>query len=173
MTGSSSEIRLKYGKDASLEKEANKWLAASVGDNKRSIARDAEKMKFERGFIGRGELQHYDPDNDWTTADSAFSVVVDPGDVDSVDPTICAEADDGNIRARNPTLLERQALMRHVEDSDYWGSTREEEIPALGLNGGARKTCVKCQRSKRVELFYAHPKTKDGFQSWCKSCQKS
>lgn len=173
MTGSSSDIgRLKYGKDAKLEADANKWLAQSVGENKRSIARDVEKMAYEGGHRSLEELCHYDPVNDWATRDSAFSIAVDPGEVDWVESTICAEVDDGNIRRRHDQLLERKALMRHVGDSDSWGSDVEGDIPALGINNGDRKVCSNCGRSKGLDLFYGNSRSKDGLHSWCKSCLK-
>lgn len=165
------EIVLKCGKDSKLEADANKWLSGGRPANKRSVSRDVEKMAFEGGHISRDELRHYDPENDWKTTHSVFTIAVDPGDADSIDPTISVAVDDGNIRSRNPQMLERQALMRHVEDTDRWGST-EEDIPPLGSEG-PRKTCTRCRRAKGIECFYAQPRNRDGLSSWCKPCQKS
>lgn len=32
------------------------------------------------------------------------------------------------------------------------------------------KTCSRCRTAKPVSEFGPHPKTKDGFQSWCRQC---
>jgi hypothetical protein len=65
-------VSVKHGRDKKLESETNKWLAESVGESKRSVARDVENMKF--GHISRDELRHYDPTNDWDTSDSAYQI---------------------------------------------------------------------------------------------------
>jgi hypothetical protein len=160
---------VKSGVDRDLERLANKLLAESVGKNERGIARDAEKMAYERGFLSVEELTVYDPANDWHTSDSVFSITVNPGDIDGVEPTIC---DDGNVRARNPAAQERLALKRHVEDSDRWGGTAED-IPLLGVNDGPRKVCAKCKRPKGLSLFSPDARNSDGLHSWCKECRKA
>lgn len=168
----SPELGLKYGRDAKLEAEANKWLYAEVGDNKRSPARDVEKTKFEHGSVTEDDLQHYDPVNTWDTKDSAYSIAVDPDDVDWVESTICADVDDGNVRRRHDKLLERKALMRHIEDSDSWGLVDEDEVPLLGVNEGPRKVCTRCKRSKGLSLFSPRTGRRGGLQSWCKQCRR-
>lgn len=35
------------------------------------------------------------------------------------------------------------------------------------------KLCKKCNQEKPFELFGKHQKTKDGFQYWCKNCNKT
>jgi hypothetical protein len=169
-----NDLEVKFGRDKKLEDEANVWLAKGVGDNDRSILRDAEKMSYEHGFISAEDLQHYDPIVDWKTTDSVYAIPINPADADAIESTICADVDDGNTRARNPRLLERQALMRHRTDEEGWGSIAEGPVPILGDNGGGvRKKCTKCGRLKGTDFFYAHPRTRDGLQSQCKSCQKS
>jgi hypothetical protein len=161
----------KYGRDEEFEAAANKLLADSVGDNKRSVARDAEKMHYEAGRIPRERLEHYDPDNDWDTLDSSFAIPVDPGDIDDIESTMRAEVDDDNVRARNPGLRQRADLMRHVEDTDHWGST-SEDIPLLGINVGPRKTCTRCKLARGLKYFSPDRRNKDGLHSWCKTCRK-
>ena len=171
LSGSDSIGSVKHGRDKKLEDEANKWLAKNVGDNERSAARDAEKMSYEHGFITAEQLRYYDPTDDWTTADSVYAIPISPSDVDVIEPTICAGTDDGNVRARNTKLADRRALMRHIDDVSGWGSA-DESIPLLGANEGERKTCTRCGRSKGLDCFYSHPRTRDGLQSQCKPCQK-
>lgn len=163
-------MELKYGRDDELEDDANRLLAGSVGENKRSIDRDAEKLAYEAGRIAFADLRYYDPCNDWNALDSAFAIQVAPADIEGIEPTICA--DDDNLRSRNPALRERKDLRRHVEDTDSWGSARED-IPLLGANEGPRKVCTSCGQPKGRRCFYAHPRTKDKLQSQCKSCQRS
>lgn len=167
----SSVGRVKYGKDEKLEEEADRLLAESVGENKRSIDRDAEKLSYPAGRITLGELRHYDPRNDWDTLDSVFTIVVDPGDIESFEPTICTDVDEGNIRARNPALRKRKDLMRHVGDDDNWGSAREE-IPLLGVNEGPRKVCSRCGRPESFLLFSPDDRNRDGLRSWCMACER-
>jgi hypothetical protein len=159
-----------YGKDEGLEKLADKLLGGAGG--KRSVERDIEKLQYEAGIISAEELRHYDPDNDWDTHDSVFALSIAPADMDGVEPTICAEVDDGNSRARNSRLQERQALMRHVNDIDSWGLDREE-IPLLGANDGPRKTCRKCKLPKGLSFFSPKADSKDGLHPWCKACRKA
>lgn len=168
------KIRLgevKYGKDDELEHLANKLLNGSVGVNKRGIDRDIEKVSYESGHIARDELEYYDPDNDWDSQDSVFAVTIDPSDLSGIEPTICADVPDGNVRARNPKLQERRALTRHTGDEDGWGTTFEE-IPLLGVNEGPRKKCSKCRQSKGLSLFSPDTRNADGLRSWCKVCEK-
>lgn len=160
---------VKYGRDEDLEKIADQLLRESVGRNKRSVARDVEKMSYECGHLSSEELRFYDPVNDWDTQDSAYSVLVDPSDIENVEPTICASVPDGNVRARNPQMLERRALMRHVGDEDNWGSPRED-IPFLGDNGD-RKVCARCSRSKSLDLFSPDRRGRLGRDNWCKKCR--
>lgn len=157
---------VKFGKDQKLEEDADKLLKGSAGENKRSIARDIEKVRYEHGLATLDELEHYDPADDWNAKDSAFAVLTDPSDISSVESTICDE----NIRARNPQLQERQALMRHVSDSDSWGSAWEAEIPPLGDNGD-RKRCSKCDRYKSLDHFSPDRRGRYGRDNWCKSCR--
>ena len=161
---------IKYGRDRDLEELADEFLNKGVRDNKRSPARDAEKMAYECGFISLEELRYYDPTNDWDTHDSAFTVFVEPSDLEFIDPSIC-DGDDGNVRVRNSRLQERHALMRHVGDDDDWGPVGEE-IPLLGVNEGPRKTCAKCKKPKGFMLFSPKADTKDGLHPWCKECRK-
>lgn len=160
---------VKYGKDEDLERAADELLREGVGRNKRSVARDVEKLSYESGFISRDELRVYDPTNDWDTQDSAFAVLVDPASIENVDPTICADTPDGNVRASNPRALERKALMRHVGDEDNWGSSREN-IPLLGDNGD-RKSCPKCGKSKSLDYFSPDRRGRYGRDNWCKACR--
>lgn len=162
---------VKYGKDDKLERLANKLLNASVGDNKRGIERDIEKVSYEAGYITRDELQHYDPDNDWDAQDSVFAVAVDPSDLSTIEPTICVDFPDGNVRARNPKMQERRALTRQIGDEDGWGTTFEE-IPLLGVNDGPRKICAKCKKTKGLHLFSSDKRNADGLHSWCKECRR-
>lgn len=164
--------RVKYGKDDELEKLADQLLNNSAGENKRSVDRDMEKMSYERGFISSEDLKFYDPTNDWDTHESPTVAPISPDDIPYVSSTICSEVNDGNIRARNPELPKRRALMRHVDDEAGWGSTGED-IPLLGANDGPRKVCTKCKQAKGLQYFYSHPRTRDRLQSQCKSCQKS
>ena len=164
--------KVKYGRDDKLEADADELLSAGIRDNKRSIDRDIEKMSYESGLISVDELKFYDPNNDWDTFDEPSSVaLVDPSGISYVSPSICSEIGDGNDRARNPRSLKRQALARHVGDSDNWGCA-EEDIPALGANEGPRKTCSKCGQSKGLEMFSPHPNTKDGRRGQCKTCRR-
>lgn len=165
------EIELKFGYDKKLEKDADAWLKKGVRDNDRGIARDVEKMSFEHGFIAERDLRHYDPTDDWSTSDSVFALPLSPGDADIIEQTICADVDDGNTRARNPAMLERQALRRHTGDADGWGSDYEAEIPALGDNGD-RKRCTKCGRNKTLDQFSPDSRNRDQLHSWCKECRK-
>lgn len=160
---------VRCGPDKKLEELANQFLGK--GNGRRGAARDAEKMSYESGFVSVDELHFYDPTNDWDTQDSVFAVVVDPGDIAYVAPTICSGVDDGNDVVRNPKLLERRALMRHVEDDDDWGPA-EEEIPPLGVNDGDRKVCAKCKKSKGLMFFSPDARNVDGLHSWCKECRK-
>ena len=129
-------------------------------------------MAYQGGHMTVDELEHYDPTNDWDTMDSAFMIFVAPSKIAAVEPTICAAVDDGNIRKWNPALEERQALMRHVEDTDEWRS-RRERIPLLGVNDGPRKMCTKCGESKGLSLFSADRRNADGRYSWCKQCHRA
>ncbi|AEK09546.1 hypothetical protein LITTLEE_167 [Mycobacterium phage LittleE] len=166
-----TEMPLRYGLDEALEKKAADWLSRGVGGNERSTQRTREKLLYEFGALTEDDLELYDPSNDWDTQDSAFSLMVSPRDLEALEPSICA---DDNSRARNQRMRERRALMRHVNDTDAWGPAAEDSIPPLGENEEAeRKVCTKCKRLKRVEFFYAQPRNKDGYSSWCKSCQKS
>ncbi|QRY51777.1 hypothetical protein [Mycolicibacterium septicum] len=165
------DVEAKTGRDDKLETEADKWLSKSVGKNKRSVERDVEKMLHESGQAG--ELEHYDPDNDWDTQDAPNgAILINPADVVKVTPSICADMDDGNVRARNLNLSRRNALMRHMGDEDNWGSNRED-IPLLGVYDGERKTCTKCGRTKRVEFFSPDKRNVGKVRSWCKLCEKA
>lgn len=159
----------KRGKDKALEDLADQLLGKGTGSNKRSIDRDIEKHFYQLGRIPLDQLKHYDPTNDWDTHDSAFSIGCD--DVDDIMPTICVVRDDGNVRARNPEILEQQVLAQYVDDSDDWGPERED-IPLLGDNEGQRKVCTKCKQSKGLSLFSPKADTKDGLHPWCKKCRK-
>src|SRR5690348_10531438 len=110
-------------------------------------------MSYEHGFLSKEDLEHYDPCNDWDTHDSAFSIYVNPGDLEHLEP------------------VGKRDLKRHVEDADDWGSTHED-IPFLGVNEGPRKTCIRCHRAKGFVAFYNASRNKDGLSSWCKSCVK-
>lgn len=160
---------VKYGRDDDLEKQANEILAASVGDNTRSIRRDVEKMSYERGRVS-GDLEFYDPANDWDTLDSAFSILTDDvtSDRGVIEPSIC-DGLDGNVRAKNERLRKRRDLMKHVKDSDGWGSP-EEVIPFLGDNGD-RKRCARCGRSKVLDCFSPDSRGRCGRDNWCKMCR--
>lgn len=172
--------KVKYGVDKRLEEEANKFLAEGAGENRRSASRDAEKMRYEAGLISSEELHYYDPTNNWNTHDSAFVIVADPSDLKSIEPSIC-DVDDGNVRAENRIRVEngetyrvppRQDLMRHVEDTDNWGSTNEE-APPLGVNKiTSGKACARCKLRKRLEYFSPDPRGKHGRDGWCKECRK-
>lgn len=165
--------RVKYGRDAELEELADKLLYDGLaGDNKRSLTRDRERMAYDLGLTSPGDLQHFDPTNDWDTLDSAFTLYIDPSDIAYLEPSICAGVDDGNDRARNKLMLERQAGMRHVGDGDEWGAG-EEDIPLLGVNEGPRKTCTKCKRSKGHQYFSPKRDAKDKLHPWCKECRKN
>lgn len=164
------DVEAKFGRDDKLETEADKWLSEGVRDNARSLERDIEKMSHEAGTLWLGEAEYYDPLNDWDTQDSAYAILMD--DLSGVEPTICADVDDGNSRARNRTMQERQKLMEHLDENADWGSTRES-VPLLGANDGPRKVCTKCGKAKGLQYFYAQPRNKDGLSSWCKNCQKS
>lgn len=165
-----ADVEAKTGRDDKLEAEANKLLTEGVGENKRSLERDVEKMLYESGQKSVDELEHYDPDNDWHAQDSAYAVLVNPADIPGIEPTIC-DMDDGNARVRNPKLRERQILMRHVDDTDSWGSAREF-IPLLGVNDVRPKICTRCKLAKRTEYFSPDPRKRDGLQAWCKQCRK-
>lgn len=160
---------IKHGRDKALEDLADQLLGKGTGSNKRSIDRDIEKRKYELGLIPLDELKHYDPSNDWDTHDSAFSIGCD--DVDDIMPTICVVRDDGNVRARNAELLERDAAMQHVDDADDWGPIAEP-LPLLGANEGQRKVCTRCKQSKGLSLFSPKADAKDGLHPWCKECRK-
>jgi hypothetical protein len=162
---------VKRGVDRDLEEQADKLLRDSAGKNKRGIARDAEKMAYERGFLSREELAYYDPANDWDTHDEPVVTVVSPDDLAYVTPTICAEVDDGNVRRRNARSAARRALARHVEDTDSWGGTAED-VPLLGANDGPRKVCTRCKQAKGLSLFSPKADSKDGLHPWCKECRK-
>lgn len=128
-------------------------------------------MEYESGYASRDDLELYNPDNDWDTHDSAFSILVPPSKID-VSSSIC-DGTDGNVRARNPKEQERQKLRRHVGDEDGWGSTRDVENPPLGINditGG--KACSRCKLRKRCEYFSPDRRNADGLHSWCKECRK-
>ncbi|MBB3752493.1 hypothetical protein FHT44_005005 [Mycolicibacterium sp. BK634] len=163
---------VKYGKDEELERLANELLNGSVGENKRCVDRDIEKVSYELGLVSDDDLHHYDPNNDWDAQDSVFAVSVDPGDLSGIEPTICADVPDGNVRARNPKLHERRALTRHTGDDEAWGSTFEE-IPLLGVNEGPRKVCTRCKQSRGLSLFSRDKRNVDGLRSWCRSCEKA
>lgn len=154
-----------------MERQADQILRGASGENKRSAARDIEKASYEAGIISLGELEHYDPGDDWDTMDSVFAVVADPVALEFFDSTECAD-DDGNIRARNQKALDRRKLAHIVRDDENWGPTREE-IPLLGASEGPRKTCARCERSKGVQFFYENTRSKDGLHSWCKVCMRS
>lgn len=160
---------IKYGKDPDLEAQADELLRGSAGENPRGLDRDWEKMAYESGYLSFEELEFYDPANDWDTLDSSYAIMVDPGDVDHIEPSVC-DIDDGNIRGQHPQLYERKKLMRAVDDREDWG-TDEEEIPFLGDNGD-RKVCAKCKRSKRLDCFSPRNDRQSGLQSWCKKCRK-
>jgi hypothetical protein len=167
-----NDLEVKFGRDKKLEDEANEWLAKNVGSNARGVPRDAEKMSYEHGFTPAEDLQHYDPAVDWPTKDSVFMVIADPADVVAMDPTICAEVDDGNVRARNPRLEDRAALRRHIDDASGWGSAADERIPLLGANDGPRKVCRRCGRSQGLQYFSPDIRNRDGLHSWCKGCRR-
>ncbi|MCG7607125.1 hypothetical protein [Mycobacterium sp. CnD-18-1] len=168
----SKELPVRYGKDDKLEADANKWLSDATGENKRGIERDIEKMSYESGLIGEDELELYDPGGDWRTKESAFTLYVAPADLEGFEPTICADVPDGNVRAANPRIASRRALMRHVEDADSWGGVGEN-VPLLGANDGPRKVCTRCKQPKGLQYFSADPRNKaDGLYSWCKACHR-
>src|SRR5690242_14057571 len=107
--------QVKFGRDRELEEQADKLLSASVGANKRGVARDIEKMSYEHGFLSKEDLEHYDPGNDWDTQDEPSVWLIDAANIEQV-PSHSSK---------------RAALMRHVGDSDDWGPT-QECIPPLG-----------------------------------------
>lgn len=171
--------KVKYGVDKKLEDDANKLLRQNVKENKRSVSRDVEKMKFEAGLISSEELHHYDPSNDWDTQDEVFVIKVQ--NLDNIEASLCT---DGNIRARSredPKLPvgvwgrageeERRGLARHIQDDDDWGATTEY-IPLLGANDGPRKQCTKCKRPKGLQYFYRDARNTDGLHSWCMECHR-
>jgi len=161
-------VSVKQGRDKNLEAEANKWLAESVGDNKRSLARDVEKMKYEGGHISRDELRHYDPDNDWDTISSAFSITTDAESIDYVDGT----ADEENVVQRHDQLVKRRELMQQVDDGSDPLLEGGENVPLVGANDGRRKVCGRCKQSKGLSLFSPKADSKDGLHPWCKKCRK-
>jgi hypothetical protein len=175
--------KVKYGVDKKLEEEANRLLAEDAGENRRSVSRDVEKMRYEAGLISSEELHYYDPDNDWGTHDSAFTIYTEPSGLELIDPSIC-DGNDGNVRDRSrvdPKLPvgvwgrageeERRGLSRHVQDDDNWGSTREEN-PLLGVNEGPRKVCTQCRKEKGLQFFSPDARNRDGLRSWCKGCER-
>ncbi len=157
---------VKHGRDPDLERLADKILTEGLSDNKRSIDRDIEKMMYQGGHLTMEELRVYDPGNDWDTQDSAYSILVEPAKMQYIEPSITHG--DENVRARNPRLLERQALMRHVGE----GNSPPEDIPLLGINDGRRKVCGRCQQAKGLPLFSPKNDAKDGLHPWCKKCRK-
>lgn len=160
----------KSGRDEELEALADELLGQGVGGNKRSVDRDVEKMSYGAGRRSADSLKFYDPTNDWDTQDSVSAVTVDPGDIANILPTITVDVDDGNIRAANTDLMDRQKLMRHAEDGGSGASA--ETIPLLGANEGPRKTCRRCKVPKGLALFSPKSDAKDGLHPWCKSCRK-
>ncbi len=156
-----------YGKDEGLEKLADQLLGG--GDHKRSIERDIEKLQYEAGILSADELRHYDPVNDWDTRDSAFALLINPAEMVYVEQSICAEVGDGNVRSRNQRIHERQTLMRHVDDSEDWGSV-VEDVPFLGDNGD-RKLCAGCGRHKGLQYFSPDRRGRFGRDNWCKVCR--
>jgi hypothetical protein len=159
-------VTIRQGKDARLEALANELLSDSAGPNERSLDRDIEKMAYQSGRIGRDELKHYDPDNDWDTLETAYSMSHSPGDLDGITPT------ESYGRARNQGADRKALLAHHVGDSDPWGRATEH-IPALGAYDRGRKTCTKCGITKGVGLFSPDARNKDGRHSWCKACRKA
>lgn len=135
---------------------------------------DIEKRKYELGIIAREDLQHYDPDNDFDTKDSVFSLLVD-GDIDYIEPTLCGDVDDVNTRKRsreNPSLPdgvwgrageeERNRLSTPVDDDARPVFAKGREKAATTFLGayevGARKTCKgPCGRSKGPGAFRLKP----------------
>ncbi|MGY4710166.1 hypothetical protein ACXDF8_11525 [Mycolicibacterium sp. CBM1] len=175
-----------HGKNNTLEAAANEWLAKDVGENTRSIDRDIEKVQYESGQILRDELRLYDPRNDWDTQDSAYSILIDPGDMAYVTPSLC-DGHDGNVRARDREdpntppgtwgavgIRERQKMTRHVGDEDDWGATYED-IPPLGQNTRdptLGKRCTRCNLIKLNKYFGPEKRNSDGMRSWCKQCDR-
>ncbi len=164
----------KHGRDQALEQLADKLLSEGVGANKRSLARDIEKMSYQSGHIPLAELQHYDPANDWDSQDEPWTLIVD--DVTTITPSLCT-ADDGNVRARSredPSLPpgvwgrageeERRKLLRHVADGDDWGSTRESIPLSASTTARARRAPGASNRRGRstsrprpiVKIAYIH-----------------
>lgn len=175
------ELPLRYGKDAHLEELADRLLAAGAGENRRSAARDIEKMRFESRLLPI-VLTVYDPEHDWQSHDEPWTIPV--SDIALFTPSECSGGD-GNTRAlskEDPSTPDGQwgrggaeelrRARRHVDDEDSWGSTFEY-IPPIGPDRSIeRKVCSKCNRLKRLQHFYAQPRNRDGYSSWCKACQK-
>lgn len=165
----------KCGTDEALEKMANKWLRRGASKNRRCPDRDFEKMAFEYGLIPEGDLRSYDPTGDWATRDSVGEIPMTPDRMRYVEPSICADFADANIRVDSPELRERRSMMRFVRDEDGWGPTSEDR-PILGVfdeGEPERKTCTKCGRSKGLACFSKDERNKmDGLYSWCKPCHR-
>ena len=160
-------MSVKHGRNAKLEAEAKELLAKSVRKQKRSPARDAEKMAYEHGFITADELQHYDPNDTWTTVDSAFQIITGAADIDYLDGT----ADEENIIHRHDQLVKRRELMRAVDDdSDPLIEGDEDHVPPLGAYDVRPKICTRCNRPKRRDQFSPDKRKNDGLQSQCKKC---
>lgn len=160
---------VKFGRDDALEE----WADELLGDcGERSDERDREKVAYEYGLIEYDDLQYYDPDADWQTKDSGYAILVSPADMVYIEPTICTEVNDGNVRAKNLRMAERRSLMGVSSEDDSWG-TAQEDVPLLGVNEGERKTCPGCGRSKGLSCFYAQPGNKDKRATLCMVCTRA
>ncbi len=175
----------KSGRDATTDKLADHWLGKRRKQrlNKRdTLTREGERLMFTAyGTVPEDGFKFYDPDDDlglWLTGGK--TVYVSPDAIDLVEPSLCAEADDGNTRARNLAREERRLAMRHTGDSDSGGPTKEK-LPILGdqrdIKGrrqdeAPRKLCKQCDRLKGVALFTRKSDAKDGLHPYCNRCRK-